>query len=150
MWVALGVTGLVLSGCGDDSRNPDPGSNSESEAPDSPLAEYIGDSPLTVGGGGGIAISIAEDREPTDEDRHLTFDDMDGCIIFKYHGSIDVRKSCIITSERLFQLTRADRVVPNAGLPEIALACRRGDRPSSRGDAVLNRVLAHRAADYGT
>ncbi|MCZ6863935.1 MAG: TIR domain-containing protein [Alphaproteobacteria bacterium] len=49
-----------------------------------------------------------------DEARHLSFDDMEGCILFKYHGSIDVSKSCILTSEQLFELTRAPGIVPNA------------------------------------
>ncbi len=44
----------------------------------------------------------------------LSFDDFEGCILFKYHGSIDVYGSCVVNTEQLFELTRIDDLVPAA------------------------------------
>ena len=56
----------------------------------------------------------AGSKSEHDEAQLLSLDGMEGCILFKYHGSIDVPKSCILTSEQLFELTRAKGIVPNA------------------------------------
>jgi hypothetical protein len=44
----------------------------------------------------------------------LSFADMKGCILFKYHGSIDVHDSCVVNNEQLFELTRIKDLVPAA------------------------------------
>ncbi|MEM6371801.1 MAG: toll/interleukin-1 receptor domain-containing protein [Pseudomonadota bacterium] len=44
----------------------------------------------------------------------LSFDGMEGCILFKYHGSIDVDDSCVVNNEQLFELTRIENLVPSA------------------------------------
>lgn len=55
----------------------------------------------------------------TMEAQHLSFDDMEGCVIFKYHGSIDVPESCTITSDQLFKLTGTAGIVPNAVISRL-------------------------------
>jgi hypothetical protein len=45
--------------------------------------------------------------------RGLSFDDAPGCVLFKYHGSIDVYDSCVVNNEQLFELTRIEDLVPS-------------------------------------
>lgn len=46
--------------------------------------------------------------------RGLSFDEMEGVILFKYHGSVDVDDSCVVNNEQLFELTRTEDLVPAA------------------------------------
>ncbi|WP_299724777.1 toll/interleukin-1 receptor domain-containing protein [uncultured Tateyamaria sp.] len=54
--------------------------------------------------------------------RDLSFDDMEGCILFKYHGSIDVDDSCVVNNEQLFELTRIEDLVPSAVEERLKIA----------------------------
>ncbi|MEO0379007.1 MAG: toll/interleukin-1 receptor domain-containing protein [Pseudomonadota bacterium] len=54
--------------------------------------------------------------------RDLSFDDMQGCILFKYHGSIDVDDSCVVNNEQLFELTRIEDIVPSAVEEQLKIA----------------------------
>jgi hypothetical protein len=65
------------------------------------------------------AVSVTRDAKAGSDPQHLSFDNMEGCIVFKYHGSIDVPGSCIITSDQLFELTREGSIVPNAVITRL-------------------------------
>jgi hypothetical protein len=69
MWAALGVTGLVLAGCGNDSGNQEQEPTSQSADQESPLAEYMGSSPISGGGSGAVVATSITDLEPSDEER---------------------------------------------------------------------------------
>lgn len=63
-----------------------------------------------------------EDYTQPSTARDLSFDDMEGCILFKYHGSIDVDDSCVVNSEQLFELTRIEDLVPSAVEEQLKIA----------------------------
>lgn len=65
------------------------------------------------------AVSVTRDAKAGSDPQYLSFDDMEGCIVFKYHGSIDVPGSCIITSDQLFELTRDGSIIPNAVITRL-------------------------------
>lgn len=54
--------------------------------------------------------------------RDLSFDEMEGCILFKYHGSVDVDDSCVVNNEQLFELTRIEDLVPSAVEERLKIA----------------------------
>lgn len=54
--------------------------------------------------------------------RGLSFDEMDGVILFKYHGSVDVDDSCVVNNEQLFELTRTEDLVPAAVEERLKIA----------------------------
>ena len=63
-----------------------------------------------------------EDQAQPSTARDLSFDGLEGCILFKYHGSIDVDDSCVVNNEQLFELTRIDDLVPSAVEERLKIA----------------------------
>lgn len=73
IWAAVGITGLIMTGCSDDGGGGGQPSSTENSSDDdaaSPLTEYLGHSPTSTGFGfGGMAVATEDDREPTEEER---------------------------------------------------------------------------------
>lgn len=117
---------LLLSDVFDENAQPEIVQRTDKNAEDIALA-FLGDAVAKSANCRAQAYDMGYRGGRDAVDHHLTpsnlnLDDFEGCILFKYHGSIDIPHSCVVNTEQLFKLTRDDELVPGAIVKRLKMA----------------------------